>query len=93
MDRSKVRFSPDGSVPEPFRTTHRDYTGSGFDQGHLAPSADAESQDGLQATFLMTNISPQIGDGFNRTYWNRLERFVRRLRRHYDGMAETVCVH
>lgn len=89
-DRSKARFTADESVPAPFRTTHGDFTGSGLDRGHLAPSADARSQDALQSTFLMTNVSPQVGDGFNRTYWNRFERFVRRLLRQYPGSLGAI---
>jgi len=30
-------------------------------------------------TFYLTNISPQVGDGFNRHYWSRFEEFCRQL--------------
>ena len=32
-------------------------------------------------TFALTNISPQVGRGFNRDYWARFERFVNLLTR------------
>jgi len=33
----------------------------------------------MEDTFYMTNISPQVGVGFNRHYWSRFEEFCRRL--------------
>ena len=33
----------------------------------------------MDDTFYLTNMSPQVGAGFNRNYWARLEQFVRRL--------------
>jgi len=54
-----------------------DYTKSGYDRGHLAPSKDmAWSEESLSASFQMSNISPQI-PGFNRGIWKELEQKVR----------------
>lgn len=33
----------------------------------------------MDETFLLTNIAPQVGDGFNRHYWAYFEDFSRRL--------------
>ena len=33
----------------------------------------------MDDTFYLTNMSPQVGAGFNRNYWSRLEQFVRQL--------------
>jgi len=33
----------------------------------------------MDETFLLTNIAPQVGDGFNRHYWAYLEDWCRRL--------------
>lgn len=40
---------------------------SGYDRGHMVPAADAKiSQDAMDETFFLSNIAPQVGDGFNR---------------------------
>lgn len=52
-----------------------DYTGSGYDRGHLAPSRAIGLAYGPWAqreTFLMSNISPQR-DLLNQRVWERLE--------------------
>ena len=33
----------------------------------------------MDETFLLSNIAPQVGDGFNRHYWAYLEDWCRRL--------------
>ncbi|HIW20379.1 MAG TPA: DNA/RNA non-specific endonuclease [Candidatus Alistipes pullicola] len=55
-----------------------DYKGSGYDRGHLLPSADrcGSSQEN-RATFLLSNISPQRPE-LNRGVWRLLEEQVRR---------------
>jgi endonuclease G len=69
----------DERAPLPFRTRTKDFQESGFDRGHLAPAGDAPTQETLADTFVLSNISPQVGSGFNRDYWNRFEMFVRQL--------------
>jgi len=55
-----------------------DYLKSGYDKGHLVPSADmVRSEEAMQDTFLFTNAAPQIGLGFNRSIWMYLEKRVR----------------
>lgn len=46
----------------------------------------AASQQAMNESFLMTNISPQVGAGFNRGYWSRLEGFVRHVAGQFDGL-------
>lgn len=54
-----------------------DYTHSGYDRGHLCPSADMRfSQKAQDMTFLMSNISPQL-HSFNAGKWKKLEEKVR----------------
>ncbi len=56
----------------------RDYRGSGFDRGHLAPAADMRwSTAAMSESFLMSNMSPQR-PGFNRGIWKKLEGLVRK---------------
>ncbi|PSR88858.1 hypothetical protein PHLCEN_2v5007 [Hermanssonia centrifuga] len=79
-DRSKSNFSEDESIPSLFRAKLQDYFRSGYDRGHMVPAADAKfSQEAMNETFLLTNIAPQVGAGFNRHYWAYLEDWCRRL--------------
>jgi len=79
-DRSKSVFMEDQDLPTLFRATLKDYFRSGYDRGHMVPAADARSsQSGMDETFLLSNIAPQVGDGFNRHYWAYLEDWCRKL--------------
>ncbi|KAG2348578.1 hypothetical protein BDR05DRAFT_957210 [Suillus weaverae] len=79
-DRSKSTFVEDESLPAMFRAKLQDYFRSGYDRGHMVPAADAKlSQEAMDETFLLSNIAPQVGVGFNRHYWAYLEDWCRRL--------------
>jgi DNA/RNA endonuclease G (NUC1) len=81
--REKAKFHEDRLIEARFRSHPRDFKHSGFDRGHLAPAADFHcSQQAIEDTFIMSNISPQVGIGFNRDYWSRFENFVRSLTSH-----------
>ncbi|KNC52454.1 nuclease [Thecamonas trahens ATCC 50062] len=85
--RRECMFAEDKSVPSKFRSKLEDYRGSGYDRGHLSPAADHKtSQLGMCESFLLSNISPQVGKGFNRDYWARLEGFMRHLTKEYDDV-------
>ncbi|MCY7376576.1 MAG: DNA/RNA non-specific endonuclease, partial [Pyrinomonadaceae bacterium] len=73
-------FRPDPNLPKNFtRITPADYTGSGFDRGHLCPSADrSSSEQANSSTFYMTNMTPQTPD-LNRNVWNDFETYSRDL--------------
>ena len=73
-------FRPDPNLPKTFtRVTPADYTGSGFDKGHLCPSADRSSSPDVNSqTFYMTNMIPQTPD-LNRNVWNDFETYSRDL--------------
>ncbi|KAF9492240.1 hypothetical protein BDN71DRAFT_1451800 [Pleurotus eryngii] len=80
VDRQKSTFTEDASLPAAFRSKLSDYFRSGYDRGHMVPAADAKfSQEAMNETFLLSNIAPQVGDGFNRHYWAYLEDWCRRL--------------
>eukprot|EP01047_Picozoa_sp_COSAG01_P044704 COSAG01_NODE_4066_length_5385_cov_159.277336_3_plen_73_part_00 len=52
-----------------FRAKLSDYRRSGYDRGHMCAAADMKaSQHSMDSTFLLTNIAPQVGEGFNRDY-------------------------
>jgi endonuclease G, mitochondrial len=70
------RFQPDPKI-KPATTSHRAYTKTGFDRGHLAPAADmAWSTQTMLESFYTSNISPQR-PAFNRGIWKVLESKVR----------------
>ncbi|MGF1533095.1 MAG: DNA/RNA non-specific endonuclease [Bernardetiaceae bacterium] len=73
-------FRPDPDLPEGWYRVHpNDYRNSGFDRGHLCPSADRDANAAENsATFLMTNIFPQAPNN-NRGPWRELEEYARRL--------------
>ncbi|MFM7602887.1 MAG: DNA/RNA non-specific endonuclease [Pseudanabaena sp.] len=73
-------FRPDPDLPKGwYRVATRDYTGSGFDRGHLVNSEDRTKNDvDNAATFLLTNIIPQSPDN-NRGVWEELESYSRKL--------------
>ncbi|MDI1488924.1 MAG: nuclease [Ramalina farinacea] len=86
-DRKHSYFVEDESVPAKFRAKLKDYARSGYDRGHQVPAADAKwSQEALDQTFLLTNMCPQVGDGFNRDYWAHFEDFCRRLAATYPSV-------
>lgn len=63
-----------------------DYTKSGYDRGHICPSADMSfSQDAQDMTFLMSNISPQL-HSFNAGKWKQLEEKVRYWAKENDSI-------
>lgn len=56
----------------------KDYKGSGYDRGHLAPAGDMKiSKQCMSESFYMSNMSPQT-PSFNRGGWKKLESLVRR---------------
>ncbi|MBK8620476.1 MAG: DNA/RNA non-specific endonuclease [Saprospiraceae bacterium] len=75
-DLERVIFSEDPNLKS-HKTDYYDYSGSGFDRGHLVPAADM-SFDGkaYKETFLLSNIVPQKR-ACNRGIWKELEKQTR----------------
>lgn len=79
-DRNNASFQEDSNLARRFRSKLDDFKGSGYDRGHLAPAANHRfTHRGLRDTFTLSNVSPQVGKGFNRDYWARFEKFVKDL--------------
>lgn len=77
-NRYGIRFQED----EPIKSetaAWKDYTGTGFDRGHLVPAGDFQCcQDLLTATFAMSNVAP-FDSAFNRHAWQDLEIYIRKM--------------
>jgi endonuclease G len=74
VPRFSGNFIQDTSLPAEFyRVKHGDYTGSGYDRGHMVRSEErtATAEDN-KSTFLMTNIMPQTPT-LNQQTWLSLE--------------------
>jgi endonuclease G len=78
-----ARIPKPAARPEKFEVDRRtaarvepdDYTGSGYDRGHLAPNFAIATRFGAKAqreTFLMSNITPQL-HSLNAGLWRELE--------------------
>ncbi len=68
------------------QATNGDYKNSGYDKGHMVPSADRDdSQKENDATFQFTNIAPQTPT-LNRQTINRLEQQTRKWAIEYDSL-------
>jgi endonuclease G len=97
--RTRDRFAPDPQLPDGvYRAMQGDYRGSGYDRGHLVPSAQRTADpDDNAATFLMTNVLPQRHD-LNAGCWEGLEAWSLRMAQegwdlytYAGGIYPTAC--
>ena len=57
----------------------KDYVGSGFARGHMAPAEDfSRSKTAIKSTFILSNVVPQC-QGVNGGRWAQLELMVRNM--------------
>lgn len=73
-------FRPDPQLPADwYHVLPEDYSGSGYDRGHMSPSGDrTRSIPDNSATFLMTNFLPQLPAN-NQGPWEEFESYCRTL--------------
>jgi endonuclease G len=72
------KFQADPDIETDKRATLTDYKNSGYDRGHMAPSADMKwDKDAMIECFYLSNMVPQVGMGMNRGIWAQLENNVR----------------
>jgi endonuclease G len=75
--KKKPDFDPDPEVPSRQTATKDDYSGSGYDRGHLAPAGDMKwSCQAMLESFYFSNICPQ-DPSLNSGVWNQLEQKCR----------------
>ena len=81
------RWDPDIKGKQAWR---EDYSGSGWDKGHMIPRADLKwSAKAYSESFFFSNICPQNHD-FNAGAWLTTEKMARRIARQY-GSVYVVC--
>jgi endonuclease G len=81
----------DQFIPDPLLASEtdliKDYTGSGFDRGHMAPAADNQCSgpDAMKECFYFSNMTPQYGS-LNRGDWKTLEMKTRDIAQSQDSV-------
>ncbi len=79
VTRSSIFFMDTSLPPAFYQVLTSDYSGSGYDRGHMCPSADrTNTRTNNDATFLMSNIIPQAPDN-NQGLWADLENYSRAI--------------
>lgn len=74
----KNSFKADPGLPVGKRSELKDYAGSVFDRGHMAPAADMKwDKQAMDECFYLSNMVPQVGKGMNQGIWRMLEEKVR----------------
>jgi endonuclease G len=92
ISRRPSKFNTDMTTEA--KVSHKDYTHSGYDRGHMAPNYGISTRYGRQAqleTFLMSNIVPQKGN-LNRGVWRELEMKVADIKGGIANRVEGVYV-
>jgi endonuclease G len=88
VDRDNSHFTRDPELGED-GPSEADYTGTGFDRGHMKPAEDSPTQEAMDESHLMSNIAPQHPN-LNRQTWRTLEDAVNDLVRSSGGKAHIV---
>ncbi|MCL1958700.1 MAG: DNA/RNA non-specific endonuclease, partial [Spirochaetes bacterium] len=72
--------------------SHKDYTYSGYDRGHMAPNADFDdTTENALMTFFIANIWPQTPN-VNRIEWLKTENETRKLALINSGVKVIIIV-
>lgn len=69
-------FHEETRLPEQDRAFLSDYAHSGFDRGHMSPSADQSSERAQEESFSLANMVPQNSNN-NRHIWEGIESATR----------------
>lgn len=76
--KRKNQFHPDDHIPASERAELRHYARSGYDRGHMAPSADMFDPQAQYESFTLANMVPQVPEN-NRGPWEGIESAVRKM--------------
>jgi DNA/RNA endonuclease G (NUC1) len=87
-------FRPDTTLPSGwYQVSGSDYSGSGYDRGHMCPSGDrTNTVSDNSATFLMTNMIPQLPAN-NQGPWAQFEEYSRDIVRQGNEVYVFSGVH
>ena len=83
-------FHEESKLPKSARASLSDYSGSGYDRGHLAPNANMANRSQQYDSFSLANIAPQSPRN-NRYIWRNIESATRYLTQQY-GEVYTICL-
>lgn len=84
-----AQYPNDPDIDKKYQFTVDPFWGSGYDHGHICPSADRlGSFEANYQTFYMTNMMPQV-NGFNAKIWATMEGMVRDWAPKFDTLY--VC--
>lgn len=87
IDREES-FHEESRLPKSMRAKLSDYSGSGYDRGHLAPNGNMANRSQQYDSFSLANIAPQSPRN-NRYIWRNIESATRYLTQQY-GEVYTV---
>jgi len=83
---SDSQYPNDPLLDSKYQFTSDSYRSSGYDHGHICPSADRlRSTDCNYQTFFMTNMQPQ-GHTFNEGVWGNMEDQLRQWANRHDKL-------
>ncbi|MGO2385564.1 MULTISPECIES: DNA/RNA non-specific endonuclease [unclassified Psychrobacter] len=84
-------FHEESRLPKSARASLSDYSGSGYDRGHLAPNADMANRSQQYDSFSLANIAPQSPRN-NRYIWRNIESATRYLTQQYGEVYSITGV-
>ena len=76
--KRQSKFHPDKNIPRSERAELHHYARSGYDRGHVAPSADVFDIQSQYECFSLANMVPQVPEN-NRGPWGGIESAVRMM--------------
>ena len=101
LDRKRLRqakeidredsFHEESRLPKSVRASLSDYSGSGYDRGHLAPNANMANRSQQYDSFSLANIAPQSPRN-NRYIWRNIESATRYLTQQYGEVYSITGV-
>lgn len=90
-DKGERQYPWDPDLAVEYRFPSDLFSGSGYDHGHICPSADRQySKEANRQTFYMTNMQPQK-NRFNAGLWAKMEDKVRKWTPKSAGDTLFVC--
>ena len=84
-------FHEESRLPKSTRASLSDYSGSGYDRGHLSPNGDMATRSQQYDSFSLANIAPQSPRN-NRYIWRNIESATRYLTQQYGEVYAVTGV-